>query len=196
MEETTKSSKIAELEALLFIHGEPLTEQKIEKILELGPGESEGLLKTLEEKLTGGERGLCLISSSGKFQLSTKPAFGNILEKFVKDELSGDLTAASLEALAIIAYLGPVSRSRLEYLRGVNSVFTLRNLLLRGLIEREPDPKRLNSFLYKPSVQLIRHLGLAKVEALPDFEKLRTTIEDIEKGKDLGERKNNEQQPT
>ena len=185
-------NKLAALEALLFIHGEPLTESKIEKILELKPGEAEGLLEELGGKLENEERGLYMVSNAGKFQLSTKPAFGSILEKFVKDELSGDLTPASLEALAIIAYLGPISRSRLEYLRGVNSVFTLRSLLLRGLIDRESDPKRSNAFLYRPSVQLVRHLGLSKVEALPDYEKLRTVIEDIEKGKGVETENQNE----
>ena len=180
---SSEASKIAALEALLFVHGEPLTGDKIEKILELKPGEAEGLLKELVGKFESEERGLYIVSSSGKFQLSTKPAFSSILEKFIKDELSGDLTPASLEALAIIAYLGPISRSRLEYLRGVNSVFTLRSLLLRGLIERESDPKRLSTFLYKPSVQLVRHLGLSKGEDLPDYEKLRTAIQDIESTK-------------
>lgn len=174
--------KLASLEALLFIHGEALPLKKIEKVLKLGPGEALELLYQFSQVLESDGRGLRLIFDSGKFQLSTKPEFGKILEEFVREELTEDLTPASLEALSIIAYLGPISRSRLEYLRGVNSVFTLRNLMLRGLVERFPDPKRPNAYLYKPSLELIRHLGLGKTEELPDYEEFRDIIEKVEAG--------------
>lgn len=176
------NNKIAALEALLFIHGEPLDDRKIEKVLGLKAGEAEELLGEFQKELDDEKRGLCLVTDSNKHQLTTKAEFGGILEKFIKDELSEDLTPASLEALSVIAYLGPISRSRIEYLRGVNSQFTLRNLMLRGLIDREPDPKRPNVYLYRPSVELVKHLGLGRAEELPDYDKFRKSIEDIEKG--------------
>ena len=62
-------------------------------------------------------------------------------KSFVKEELTEDLTPASLETLSIVAYLGPISRVRIEYLRGVNSSVILRSLMIRGLIERFADPE-------------------------------------------------------
>lgn len=172
--------KIAELEALLFIHGEPLSLKKIQAILELKTGETEAILEEFKKRLEAGGRGLALVSDEERVQLTTKPQFGKILEKFVKEELSEDLTPASLEALAIVAYFAPISRARLEYLRGVNSIFILRSLLLRGLVERYPDPARPNAFLYKPTFDLLKHIGLKNREELPEFEKFQSLLKAFE----------------
>lgn len=181
MEENTKNLKIAELEALLFVHGEAIDAGKVAKVLEVGEEEARTLLADLEKLLESEGRGLRLVSDRDRFQLVTKPMFAGILEKFVKEELTEELTPASLEALSLVSYLGPIARSRLEFLRGVNSVFTLRNLMLRGLLTRFPDPKRLNSYLYKPSLELLKHLGLGRVQDLPDYDKFRGLLEGFEK---------------
>ena len=185
MEHHEKSSSerealLAKLEALLFIHGEPLSIKKVEKILEVEAEDAKNLLSELGERLESSDRGVHVASLGDKVQLVTKPEFGKLLEDFAKEELSEDLTPASLEALSIITYLGPISRSRLEYLRGVNSIFILRNLRVRGLIERTQDPANPNSYLYEPSFELIKHLGVKQKEKLPDYEKLRTLLEKAE----------------
>jgi segregation and condensation protein B len=177
---STHENLLAKLEALLFIHGEPLLSKKIEKILGLDPEAVKNLLGELENRLAVSERGIHLASLGDKVQLVTKPEFGKLLEDFAKEELSEDLTPASLEALAIVTYLGPISRSRLEYLRGVNSIFILRSLRLRGLIERHEDPKNPNSYLYEPSFELIKHLGVKRKEDLAEYEKLRLLLEKAE----------------
>ena len=81
-----------------------------------------------------------------------------------------------METLSIVTYAGPMTRAELEYIRGVNSSFTMRNLLIRGLIERYPDPKRTNVFIYKPSFDLLKHIGISKVEDLPEYEKFQALI--------------------
>lgn len=172
--------KSAELEALLFIHGEPLTVKKIQSVLEVSSGEAETLVGELIKRLEAAGRGLTLVRDGEKIQLTTKPQFGKILEKFVKDELSEDLSPASLETLAAIIYFAPISRSRLEYLRGVNSSFILRSLLLRGLVERFPDPERQNQFLYRPTFELLKHVGLSRREDMPDFEKFQALMKTFE----------------
>lgn len=163
--------KLAELEALLFIYGEPLTRKKIQKILELEKADLDPLIEEFAKRLSAEGRGLALVNDAEKVQLATEPRFGKFLEDFVKSELSEELTPASLEVLSIISYLGPISRSQIEYRRGVNSSFTVRNLLLRGLIERVPDPKQPAMFLYQPSFELLKHLGVSKQSELPEYEK-------------------------
>ena len=175
-----REEKLAELEALLFIHGEPLARANAEKILGITKEELDILVAEIESRLGSSDRGLLLVSDDKRVQLATKPAFAAILETFIKEELSEDLTPASLEALSLIAYLGPLSRSRLEYIRGVNSIFILRNLLMRGLIERFADPERPQGFLYKPSFECLRHLGVAKQEDLPEYEKFRSLLSSFE----------------
>ncbi len=168
--------KLAELEALLFIHGEPLARKKAEKILELEKENFDSLVSELEKRLSAEGRGLALVRDNEKIQLATKPLFAKLIEGFVKEEMSEDLTPATLEVLSIIAYLGPVSRAQIDYRRGVNSSFTLRNLMLRGLIERIPDPERATSFLYRPTFEFFRHLGVNGREELPDFEKFHVSL--------------------
>ena len=187
-----KEYKIAKLEALLFIHGEPLTLKKIAAVLELEKKEIAEIVEELKKQLEAGSRGLTLVSdglpaqAGEKVQLVTKPQFGKILEDFVKEELSEDLTPASLEALAIVAYFGPISRARIEYVRGVNSIFILRSLLLRGLVERYPDPERPNAFLYKPTFEVWRHLGTKGKEDLPDFEQYQELLKKFEAQTETG----------
>lgn len=180
MEQDRYNERIASLEALLFIHGEPLSIKKIKSVLDLGDADFDEVAKALEERLAAGDRGMALLRDGEKMQLVTKPQFGRLLETFVKEALSEDLTPAGLEALSVVTYLGPISRSRLEYLRGVNSSFTLRNLLLRGLIEREPDPQNPHSYLYKASFELLKHLGVKTKQDLPDYQKFQALVAGFE----------------
>ena len=168
--------KLAELEALLFIHGEPLAKKKAQKILELTKEDLDPLVAELENRMSAEGRGLALVRDEEKIQFATKPQFAKLIEGFVKEELSEDLTPATLEVLSIIAYLSPVSRAEIDYRRGVNSSFTLRNLMLRGLIERFPDPARPSALLYRPTFEFFRHLGVKGKEELPDFEKFRASL--------------------
>ncbi len=166
----------AQLEALLFIYGEQVEVKKIAKILKQEVAEVEQALTALKEKLVSGDRGLSLIFSDSKVQLTTKPEFSRLFEDLIKDELTEALTPAALETLSIIAYGGPLSRSIIDYIRGVNSTFILRALLIRGLIERHSDPKRPNAYIYSPSFELLRHLGLSTTKDLPEYNKFREIV--------------------
>jgi segregation and condensation protein B len=177
---------IPRLEALLFIHGEPLPLKKAAKVLAASKEELQTALFDLREALAKEDRGLVLISDASleaifgdkdfgehEVQLATKPEFGKIMEEFVKSELEEDLTPAALEALSLIIYLGPVSRGRIDYLRGVNSSFIVRSLLLRGLVERFPDPQRPHIYVYRATLDALKHLGVASPEELPEYAKFR-----------------------
>jgi len=180
MAQENQNKDRASLEALLFIHGEPLSYKRIQAALGMEKDQLEAVIADLKTHLEDEGRGLQVISDKEKIQLATKPDFNNILENFVKEEISEDLTPASLEALSIIAYLGPISRARLEYLRGVNSIVILRSLMIRGLIERFPDPEHPSGFVYRPTFDLMKHLGLSKKEELPDFEKFQELLKVFE----------------
>lgn len=185
MEPEVLEQKLAGLEALLFIHGEPLSLDKAGTVLGLNPEETTILVAEFDKRLHLSERGLVLINFSGKIQLATKSEFRGILEKFVQSELREELTPASVETLAIVAYFGPISRSRIEYQRGVNSTFILRSLLLRGLAERFPDPDHPNTYLYRLSFELLKHLGINKIEELPDYEKFQSLFKNFEAREEL-----------
>lgn len=170
---------IAKIEALLFIYGDALDIKKIAKTLKVSEKEAEEAAQKLAENLKSEDRGLCLVHDKEKIQLTTKPDFSSLLESVIKEELRENLTPAALETLSIVAYAGPMTRAELDYIRGVNSSFSLRNLSIRGLVERYPDPKRGNVYLYKPSFELLKFLGVASAGDLPEYEKFQQLIEKL-----------------
>ncbi|MFH1246554.1 MAG: SMC-Scp complex subunit ScpB [Candidatus Liptonbacteria bacterium] len=160
---------LGKLEALFFIHGEPIRLSDVARTLGLEDKEAINLLAEFKETLKGDGRGLMLLSHGDKHQFVTKPEVSGVLTQFVKRELDSDLTPASLETLAIIAYLGPITKARIEYFRGVNSTVILRNLGLRGLVSRIPDPEKRSIWAYEPSFELFRHFCVSKREDLPEY---------------------------
>ena len=180
MEKSSEQSKlISKIEAMLFIYGEPIEAKKLAKILELKESEVKSGLEILAADLKQEDRGLTLLEDKNRFQLVTKPEFSKLLEEITKQEFTEALTPASLETLSIISYAGPISRADIEYIRGVNSSFTVRALLMRGLVERTIDPKRSNAYIYGASLELLRHLGLSKNGDLPEYEKFKSLVSNL-----------------
>lgn len=173
-----KNNLIAALESLLFIYGEPIGLEKIAELLEVKQEELGEVISGFEIRLkTDNSRGLILNRINNQIQLTTKPDFQKLGEKIIKEEIKENLTPATLETLSIVAYNGPIARSTIDYLRGVNSGYILRNLLVRGLIERYPDPRRPYVFLYNVSFDFLKHMGLAKQEELPEYQKYKDLVE-------------------
>jgi len=102
-----------------------------------------------------------------------------LIEQLTKDELTRDLGKAGLETLSVVLYQGPISRADIDYIRGVNSQFILRALLIRGLVERVDNPKDARSYLYKTTLDLLSHLGVSKLSELPEYEQVRKDIEEF-----------------
>lgn len=155
------------VEALLFLKGEPMSIKYLAKILEVKERAVEEALETLEKNLIN--RGIKLIKKEDSVALATSPESAEFAKKLVSEEFDSELSKPGLEILSIIIYKGPVSRADINYIRGVESTFSIRNLLVRGLIERIPNPKDSRSFLYKPSFDLLRHLGIGKIEDMPEY---------------------------
>ena len=109
--------------------------------------------------------------------LGTNPEFGSMLEEMRKEELSKELSKASLETIAVILYKEGATRADIDYIRGVNSSFILRNLLIRGLVEKITDPADSRRYLYKPSFDLLSYLGLSKLSLLPEFENMKIILD-------------------
>ena len=163
----------AKLEALLFLFGEPVKFSKLAQILGVKEGEVEDTVNVLSESLKNADRGLHVVVLDDRVQITTKPALGPLMAKIAEEELDSELTPASVETLAIVAYLGPCRRSMVEHIRGVNSSFILRSLLIRGLVERELDPKRQNTYLYNVTLDFLRHMGIGATRELPEYEKYK-----------------------
>jgi segregation and condensation protein B len=175
MPETISTPISAQLEAVLFWKAEPVSIKKLATLLNVGPESVKEGLKELEEKLKG--RGVTLVQTEEEVMLGTAKELSPLIEQLTKDELNRDLGKAGLETLSIILYQGPISRADIDYIRGVNSQFIIRNLLIRGLVERVDNPTDARSFLYQTTLTLLAHLGISKREDLPEFTKVREDIE-------------------
>lgn len=165
----------SEIEAILFWKGEP---QSIKKLAaSLGKKEEDILasLDILKEKTK--DRGVELVFKDDEVMLGTAAKLSHIIERLTKEELVRDLGKAGLETISIIAYKGPISRAEIDYIRGVQSTFILRNLQIRGLVERVNNPKDARSFLYKPTFELLQFLGVSKIDDLPEFEKVKAEFD-------------------
>lgn len=163
------------IEAVLFLKGEPVSIKKLAEILEVSKDETISGLATLEEGLR--ERGLAIVRKEDEVMLGTRPELGSLLEKIHKEELTKDLSKSSLETLSIILYKNGAARSEIDWIRGVNSSFILRNLLIRGLIEKITHPEDSRKYFYKPTFELLSFLGVSRIEDLPEFEKIKAVLE-------------------
>ena len=163
------------IEAILFWKAEPVSFKKLAQLLNADLKAVNEGVAALEANLNG--RGLTLVQTDDEVMLGTSKDLSPLIEQLTKEELTRDLGKAGLETLSIVLYQGPISRADIDYIRGVNSQFILRNLLIRGLVERVDNPKDARSYLYKTSIQLLSHLGIAKSTDLPEYEQIRKDIE-------------------
>ncbi len=161
----------SQIESLLFIAAKPLSVKQIAEFLEKPAKEVEKESDELVSEYKDSHRGLQIIKNGQKYQMVSSPENAKIVQKFIKDETTGELSRPSLETLTIIAYRGPVSKIDLDRIRGVNCALILRNLLLRGLIEAKFD-KQKNEIYHTVTFDFIRFLGINDVRELPDYEKL------------------------
>lgn len=159
-----------EIEAILFWKGEPQSIKKLATSLAKTEEEIKAGLEILKEKVQN--RGVELLWKNDEVMLGTSPKVSAIIERLTKEELVKDLGKAGLETISIIAYKGPISRAEIDYIRGVQSNFILRNLQIRGLVEKVTNPKDARSFLYRPTFELLQFLGVSKIEDLPEYEKV------------------------
>jgi len=176
-QDKTTLSLDAQIEGILFWKGEPVRVKKLAQILNATENDILSSLEILKQKLEG--RGMIIVFKEDEVMLGTTPQMSAILETLTKEELVKDLGKAGLETISIILYKGPISRAEIDYIRGVQSNFILRNLLVRGLIEKVVKPNDQRSFMYKPSFELLSYLGLSKIEDAPEYEKVKNEFEKI-----------------
>jgi segregation and condensation protein B len=176
MEQDSLKELESKLEAILFVAGEPLRLEKLSKIINQSLADIKVALSNMSQSFEENRRGLRLVLADDSVQLVSAPELSSLIEDLFKSELKEELTPASLETLAIVAYKGPIKRSDIDFIRGVNSSYTLRNLLLRGLIEREGAEADGRAYEYRISFEFLRRLGLSSREALPDYEKITQAV--------------------
>jgi segregation and condensation protein B len=159
----------AVIESLLFIAGEPQEIGTLAKSLGIAKKQAE---TAIEKLVAMRDRGVFVQRLGDRVQLATVPDAAPYIEQFLEVDY-GQLSRASLEALAIIAYRHPVTRTAIEAVRGVNSDHAVATLEARGLIEevgRAPGPGR--PVLFAPTVRFLQYFGLQRTDDLPPLPNL------------------------
>ncbi len=156
----------AAVEAILFSSNRPLKVRELQQATDADRNSVEGALEKLRETLDG--RGLMLMRHHDEVHLATRPEYAGAVRRALRPEVSGRLSQAAYETLAIIAYQQPVARARVEEVRGVNCESVLGNLELRDLITevgRGSGPGQPK--LYGTTMRFLQVMGLESLDHLP-----------------------------
>lgn len=166
-------NSLAILEGLLFVVGEEgLTLEQIGNVLELDEEKSKLLLHSLRENYENDDRGLRIDFLGNRFKLTTKFEHKAYYQKLLENPITNTLSQAALETLAIIAYNEPITRMKIDSIRGVSSVQLIRKLVAKGFIKevgRSDLPGR--PILYETTSEFLDYFGLPNIDALPDMSK-------------------------
>lgn len=168
------------VEGLLFLSGEDgLTLEEISKIIEKEEDEVKLIIKDLYNDYSSANRGIQIEFLGNHFKLTTKKEHKEYYKKLVIDEENSILSQSALETLAIIAYNAPLTRIEIDNIRGVNSSYVIRKLLLKGLIEevgRSDAPGRPR--LYNITPRFLDYFGLGSIDELPKLEEKQQIIDE------------------
>ena len=168
-----------QIEALLFALGRPLSREELSQKLSVKEHTLQSAVEELQAELA--KSSIALVDDGKMLELRTAPEAASLIERVRKEEYARDIGRAGLEALAAILYRGPLTRSEIDFIRGVNSSQTLRTLTMRGLVRKIPNPKDERSYLYEPTTDLLAHLGVAGAVELPDYATIREKLDTLEK---------------
>lgn len=166
-----------QIEAVLFYKTKPVAISWLLKFFETNEETLGNALVSLQQTLrTRGVR--LIVSDNREVQLATAPEAAEIIEKMQRDDLKRDIGSAGAETLAIILYRGPINRTEIDRIRGVNSSFILRNLLIRGLVERSAASTD-RSHTYQVTPSLLAHLGIEQKESLSDYQEIAAALDEF-----------------
>ena len=163
------------IEGVLFYKATPMKKAALCKLFDVNEETTQNALQVLTSRLQ--YSGIRLLETTSEVQLVTAPELDFIIEGVRKEEMKRDIGKAGAETLAIVLYKGPISRAEIDRIRGVNSSFILRNLLIRGLIERETE-KNASLFVITPT--LLAHLAITNKTELPNYAVILDQLEKFE----------------
>jgi len=170
----------AAIEAILYAAGYPVKYEKLAEVLGLPLSETKMLVEHLSETYKGEERGIQLLIFPETCQLSTKEQYAPYIREALGIRRGGNLSASSMEVLAVVAYNQPVTRSFVDQVRGVDSSYAVNSLIDKELIEacgRLDAPGR--PMLYVTTDKFLRVFGLDSLASLPATETLVPEREEL-----------------
>lgn len=161
---------------LLFLSGDSISIKKLSDFLGISKEEVLENIPYLTSKLE--DVGLTLLLSNEGLSIVTKKEQATLVERWVKEELKGELTPAALQVLTLVAYLGYPTREQISYIRGVQSSQSIRVLTVRGLITRVGEVCSLTA-------DSLKQLGITNIQELPEYERIHKDLLDKIQAREL-----------
>ncbi len=161
----------AVVEGLLFAAGDSVSLEKIAAILELDRKTAKLFLNNMAASLQSSKRGIMMREVDGSYQLCSRPEHHDYIRRLVEPRQKQALSQAAFETLSIIAYNQPVTRARIEMIRGVNSDSSIIRLIERNLIReagRMDTPGK--PMIYETTDEFLRSFGFSSIKDLPILE--------------------------
>ncbi len=163
------------IEAILFAAGYPMRYDKLAEVLGLSVKDVKSIVKKMESHFREEEtrHGIQLLTYPTTCQLTTKEEYAPYIREALGIRRGGNLSASSMEVLAVVAYNQPVTRSFIDLVRGVDSSYAVGSLLDKELIRadgRLDAPGR--PMLYVTTDKFLRVFGINSLEELPETEAL------------------------
>lgn len=161
----------SQLESLLFVSAKPMTVKQLAELLLADELEVESACEALSIYYNEAHSGLDLVKNNHKYQMVTRADNAEAVKAYLGSEINSELSRPSLETLTIIAYRGPIIKSDLDRIRGINCSMIIRNLLLRGLVEAKGN-RSDGEISYEVTFDFLKFLGVNNLQELPDYERL------------------------
>lgn len=184
-QERYRTELFGQLEALLMVSDEPMTVDHLTKATGEAPETLEATLKAIQHdydgEISGVQRGFQLRHVAGGWRLYTRAEHAEVITAFMIQGATQKLSQAGLEALAVIAYLQPATRSRVAQIRGVNSDSVVKTLLTRGLIAEDGTEDLTGAVRYRTTDYFLELLGLNSTEELPKISPLLPGVDEASK---------------
>lgn len=156
------------IEGILFAAGEPVMAAKLAAVLDSDIDTVQNAVEKLKKEYNDDERGFNIIDIHEGYQICSRPVYYTYIQEILGEQRNQPLSNAAMEALAIVAYKQPVTRSQVEKIRGVNSDGCMNRLYERSLIE---ECGRLDApgkpILYRTTDTFLRCFGLRSADELP-----------------------------
>jgi segregation and condensation protein B len=179
----TNQTPAAELartvEALLVVASQPLTAEEIAGACDVDIDELDAALEILAERYAEGTSGIVLEQVAGGYAFRAAREAADACARLFDRPADKGLSAAALETLAIVAYLGPVSRPGIAQIRGVNVDGVVSGLVERGLISEGGRDNEFGAIRYRTTPLFERVFGIESLAALPRLDDLGADVDEI-----------------
>lgn len=183
--EPLKTAKETEeaIEAILYAAGYPVRFDKLAEVLQITVKDVKAFVRNIEKKFAEDDHahGIQLLVFPASCQFATREQYAPYIREALGIRRGGNLSASSMEVLAVVAYNQPVTRSFIDMVRGVDSSYAVNSLLDKGLIEaagRLDAPGR--PMLYVTTDKFLRVFGLNALEELPATEALSAAAQAVQ----------------